>query len=336
MIFFFFLLLVSGISSVFVSFSKDSGVCLCAKVITFFILLLPLAFQYGVGADYVSYTNIFNAIAHGRNLYEDEAGWLYLNRLVFRLGGNAQMIFAVTDALILYFLFSEVSRKKWFVYVPVCVAVIYPWLFTTLRQMLAMSMVFCGVLKFQKKKYIRACALMLGSYFFHKSVLVYIPLYFIVSALKMRPRLAALILFCVCAVSYFFAGRLNAIFFAVIGISPKYALYLTTDWVNDTQAGMSRFARYIAYPAMLWFYPWEGTTKLLSALFCFCAIDVCALEIQIMNRIARGMLIIFMPIMYKVCVRKRLTLRLVVYVLGLFFMAYLRYATLQYVSVFSR
>ena len=103
---------MSVISSVFVSFSKDSGVCLCAKVITFFILLLPLAFQYDVGADYVSYTNTFNAIAHGRNLYEDETGWLYLNRLVFRLGGNAQMIFAVTDALILYFLFSEVSRKN--------------------------------------------------------------------------------------------------------------------------------------------------------------------------------------------------------------------------------
>ena len=122
--------------------------------------------------------------------------------------------------------------------------------------MLAMSMMFCGVLKFQKKKHIRACALMLGSYFFHKSVLVYIPLYFIVSVLKMKPRFAAVLLFCLCAVSYFFAGRLNAIFFALIGISPKYAGYLTTDWVDDAGAGMSRFARYIAYPAMLWFYPW--------------------------------------------------------------------------------
>lgn len=334
MIFYFLLLCAVICASVCVSFTSDKYTALVSKCITFNLLFIPAALRYGIGADYFDYVKIFKGLPVGKFAYI-EPGWRWLNLAVYNLGGTAQTVIALTALLSLFFLLCEVNNKKWFLYAPVCMIMIYPWLFTTLRQMLAMSMVFCGVLKFQKKKYIRACALMLGSYFFHKSVLVYIPIFFLCHFIRAKPAFCCFFYLIVIIITNLFSNIISNYILNLIGLG-SYSFYLSSDWINATEPGLGRFVRYLVHAAMLLLFPVEkqAKTTLLGILFLYCAIDCYALNMQIIVRISRGMLFVFMPVMWTVWkFKKNRQIRVLVYIVCFLLLFLRNYNGMQYVSI---
>lgn len=334
---FYFLLLCSVIcASACVSFAKDRGVVLISKFITFNLLFIPAALRYGIGVDYFDYVKIFNGLPAGRFQYI-ESGWRYLNLAVYSMGGSAQFLIALTAFFSLFFLFCDVENKKWFIYVPVCTIMIYMWLYTTLRQMLAMSMVFCAIQRVHKRKYIIAFLLAIGSIFFHKSVLLYIPIFCLCYFIRCKPLPATLLFFITIIITNFFAYRINDFFLNLIGFG-SYSNYLTTNWIEPTEAGMGRFVRYLVHGIMLLFFPLEERkgSMLLSLFLLYCMIDCYALQLQIINRISRGILFLFMPMMWLIwkykCLRQ---IRVFVYIICFFLLFLRNYNGAEYISIFN-
>lgn len=337
MIFYFLLLCAVICSSVCVSYAKDKGIVLIAKCITFNLFFIPAALRYGIGADYFDYVKIFNGIPVGQ-FARIEVGWKWLNLAVYNLGGTAQAVIALTAFLSLFFLLCEVNRKKWFLYAPVCMIMIYMWLFTSLRQILAMSMVFCAMQRVQKKKYFVALLLAGGSYLFHKSSIMYIPIFLICYFAKCKPFFAAFIYFIVIIITNFFSNYVNAYLFKLIGLG-SYANYLLTDWINATEPGIGRFIRYLVHGVMLFFFP-LGTRNnaiYLNILFLYCVIDCYALNLQIINRISRGLLFVFMPVIWAVWkTKKNRQFRVLVYIICFLLLFMRNYNGAEYISILNK
>ena len=336
MIFYVLLLCAVICASICVSFAKDKSAILIAKIITFNLLFIPAALQYGIGEDYFDYVKIYNGIPFGR-FVNIELGWRWLNLAVYNLGGTAQTVIALTAFLSLFFLFCEVDNKKWFLYAPVCMIMIYMWLFTTLRQMLCMSMVFCAMQRVQKKKYVIAMLLVIGSYFFHKSAVIYIPIFFLCYFIHSKPGFCCFFYFIVIIIANLFSNTVNSYLLNLIGLS-RYSVYLSMNWINATDPGAGRFVRYLVHGTMLLLFPIERQAKtvFLNILFLYCVIDCYALNIQIINRISRGLLFVFMPVMWLVWNCKKNRQLLVFIYIFCFLLLFLRnYNGMEYVSIFG-
>lgn len=333
---FYILLLFAVIySSVCVSFSRDKGVRLVSKFFTFNLLFIPAALRYGIGADYFDYVKIFDGIPFGR-FVSIEPGWRWLNLSIYNLGGTAQFVIALTAFLSLFFLFCRIDSQKWFLYAPVCMIMIYMWLFTTLRQMLAMSMFFCAIQGIEKKKYLAGILIAIAAYFFHKSVLIYIPIFLLCRFIRLNPISAALLYFIVIVVSNLFSDAVNGYLLQLIGFG-SYSNYLLSDWVDATEPGLGRFVRYAVHMLMLFSFPMKGKNNIfLNILFLYCAIDCYALNIQILSRISRGLLFIFMPIMWAVWKSdKYRSIRIFIYVVCFLLLFLRNYNGSEYVSIFN-
>lgn len=334
----YFLLLCSVIcSSIFVSFSKDKGAVLVSKCITFNLIFIPAAFRYGIGADYFDYVDMFNGISNG-NYEQIELGWRYLNLIVYKLGGSAQFLIALVAFLSLFFLFVEVEDEKWFIYAPICIVMIYMWMFTTLRQMLAMSMVFCGVQRVKKNKYVYALILFFLSFFIHKSVVMYIPIFCFCFFIRFKPFTAVILYFITIVVTNFYFTSINNILFNLIGMG-QYSNYLTSDWIDGTDPGMGRFIRYLVHSVMLFFFPVDNDKEksaLLTLFLLYCMIDCYSLNIQIINRVSRGIIFLFMPLMWEVWKFKPLRqIRIFIYVVCFLLLFLRNYNGAEYISIFN-
>lgn len=336
MLFYFILLNAIVFTSVCVSFAKDKYFIIVNKVLVFNLLFIPAALRYGIGIDYFDYVEIFDGIPKG--LFKGlEPGWRLLNLFIYNLGGNAQVLIAVVAFLTFFFLFCEVDRKKWFIYAPVCMIVLYMYIFTSLRQMLAMSMCFCALQRILKKKYILAIIIAVISYFFHKSAILYIPILFLCYFIRLKPVTTSIVYFIVIVVTNFFSASINVFLFDLIGMG-SYAGYLMTDWIKATEPGLGRYIRYFVHILMLLFFPAKNKVEMiiLVLFLLYCAIDCYALKLQIIARISRGILFVFMPIMWTVWkFKKNRQVRVTLYIFCFLLLFVRNYMGSEYISLFD-
>lgn len=298
---FYILILCSVIcSSCCVSFSKDKYLRLIFKFITINIIFIPAALRYGIGADYNNYIDIFNSVLNGDKIYQ-ESGWFFLNKFVIKMGGNAQCMIALVAFLTIFFFFEEIDSKQWFVYAFVFICVIYSWVFTTLRQMLTMTMVFNALLKWQKQKKIRSFLIAILSYFIHKSALFYIPILLIAKFIKLKKRTTILLFFILAFFAFIIFPRIIDVILNLIGMS-FYKSYLNSgEWINNASvnSGLGRLARYIVYFFIICLVPKKENLKSLQTLLLiYIATDYFSQSIVILNRIGRGILFLFPMLTY--------------------------------------
>lgn len=299
----FYILLLCGLicSSCCVSFARDKFFVKIFQVVTFLILYLPAAFRYGIGTDYPNYVNIFRGVSHGGALYV-EPGWWLLNRWVYMLGGSAQNLIALVAFLTYFFMLCEVEPKKWFIYVPVFFMIIYAWTFTTLRQMLAMSMCFFSLCRIQKKKYFLAIIFSVLSFFIHKSVLLYPVIYVLLQIFSFKKLTGIVLIFFAYVISVIL-GPIIKNMFLILTTLTAYASYGESDWVNaaEVSTGLGRLLRYMVYFTLVIFSPKNiAKSKLFTLLLLYIVIDFFSQSIVILNRVGRGVIFLFLPLAWAV------------------------------------
>ena len=289
-------------SSVCASFCKDKYLGLVFQFITFLVLFLPAAFRYGIGTDYPSYVNIFNNIANGGTQYKgSETGYWYLNKWVADAGGSAQVVIALVAFLTYFFMFSEVDRKKWFIYVPAFYAAVYAWTFTTLRQMLATAMCFYALCRIQKHKYVLAFIVAFLSVFFHKSMVFYIPILLFAKIFRFKKLTGVVLFFVGLAASVLLNSFIRSRLFWLIELT-QYAGYIGSEWVDEPvpNTGLGRILRFASYLMIIVFFPKnKEKTPLFTLFLIYVAIDFFSQSVLIVSRIMRQLLPVFVVIPYE-------------------------------------
>jgi hypothetical protein len=295
MAFYIIILLLSSITSFCYSKSKDVFAGRLFKIITFLLLFVPMALRHGIGADYNAYKIIFHDIGAGINSHV-ESGYRYINYLIYSLGGNFQLVIVFTSFFTLFFFFEAFEKKYFYLYVPLLVMVLYLWLYTTIRQMLAASMVYYAYKKFYlNKKYIKFFLLTFLGTTFHTVAWLYfiIPVLFLIKINRLR----AYIIFFIFLFTLPFIDKIAHFIFNSLVSQTRFAVYLTISQYWNSSAGISSglvvLLRFILYTILL-FSCVNNNKKEESqtlVLFLFMILFDCfTLKVPILARISRGFL----------------------------------------------
>lgn len=152
-------------------------------------LLIPIiigGFRYGVGTDYFNYINIFSE--HVKKGFVDidgiEVGYTILEQFSSLFAPyDTRMLFAITTALTIIFFYAGLVRFK--PQYPGLVTFLYlmtllPMSFNTIRQGIAVSIVFLALSYAKDKRTIPFVVWCVIASLFHISALLVIPFYFII------------------------------------------------------------------------------------------------------------------------------------------------------------
>ncbi|MBQ9205340.1 MAG: EpsG family protein [Treponema sp.] len=150
-------------------------------------LLLPLfllsAMRYDIGRDYDSYMIIFN---HPELMQVHEKGYMLINNFAIQHDLTLQFViilYALLTLIFAYLFIFENSKNKilslliFYAYTP-----FYLQTLNTLRQGLAIYIFMYATRFIRKKQFVKYCILIVSAAFFaHNSVVVTIPLYFLLN-----------------------------------------------------------------------------------------------------------------------------------------------------------
>jgi hypothetical protein len=165
------------------------------KTIFVFLTMLLILFagtRYETGNDWVEYTKVFNNIPPINEilnnwqelaLYRMEAGYLLLNSFVKWCGGTINDVFLIACFFTIILLFSTFRRYAILPLITILLYMRYGYLqFNTMfvRQGLAVSLFFFSLKYIANKNAIKYFLINLIGFFFHSSLLVVFPIYFIV------------------------------------------------------------------------------------------------------------------------------------------------------------
>lgn len=180
-----------------IQLSKKYSICIQNKnvlslqhnFISYFLLFIPMwaimAFRYNIGKDFGNYQYIFKTILQKKELksMEVETGFYYLNKIVSIISDNTQSIFIVVAFIMLILFISGFKKNSRGLIVQLAVfmgAGYYFYAMNIMRQYLAISMICASFYLLEKEKYIKFLLILILASLFHQSVLIWIPIIFIV------------------------------------------------------------------------------------------------------------------------------------------------------------
>lgn len=198
-----------------------------------FIILISLicvsGFRYKSGTDYYTYSMIYSdtpKFVIGEE--ELEPAFIILNKLLFNISTNPQIMFFATSAiiniLIVYGILKYSTRFELSMYLYICTYCYYST-FNGIRQWIASAIIFIGFKYILERNWKKYFFLVFIAYLFHTSSLIMIPMYFIVNR-KFLSKATLVIIgaFVICYV--FYNGFISMLFDLLAG--SKYAGYEST------------------------------------------------------------------------------------------------------------
>lgn len=262
---YFFLLIFCSLGSV----TKNRFFLICV----FILFSIFSGFRYYVGVDYVNYVKIYN-LEEGYG--SRELGFNLILDFLRYIGASYQFMFFIMAVVMQILVYNIIKRYNYSVWISVfiyyCISPFYIATFNGMRQYLAIA-VFIVALKYieQKKIFKYIVSLLLGGFFFHESILVFIPLYYILNkTISIKGKLLAFLLT--------IAGSLAID--KLISYTP-YIVYLT----RDRETHISSFTYIFAGISILFIIFWNKLNSFKSKLimenmnlFCFLSLLVVLLQ----------------------------------------------------------
>lgn len=284
-----------------VTYCKDVKYINLFKFLSFITIWLPVAFRYNVGNDYPNYVDIFDSISKGMATYI-EPGYWWMNYIISKLDGNVQIVFALSSFIILFFFFKGVEKEKWFIYTLIFLLVIFVWYCSTIRQMMSASMAFYAWRQKEKGENFVAVLLIVFAFLFHYSSLIYPLLYLFAKKVKIG-HLSGIILFIIALFMSFQKGDLLTSFLSELLSNTMYGNYTEVAWFQpvEMESGYGMLLRYFAYFIIIISFPLKESNRFIFSLFvCYIIIDIISIQVEIINRIGRGFIFIFLPCIYNI------------------------------------
>ena len=139
--------------------------------------------RYKVGVDYDSYLRAYNDILVGFNSGYFEFGNVLIIKLIDKIGGTYQLfflIYSIVTSMLIYkyiLFFSKNYILSTIMYL--FISIFYLASFNAVRQFLAIAIFFYALKYILKNEFIKYALLILIGSCFHKSIILLLPLYFI-------------------------------------------------------------------------------------------------------------------------------------------------------------
>lgn len=189
-ILFVFILFGSSATSLLYSKSKNANAALIFLILSFLIMFIPAAIRdISVGSDTVTYVSMFYGINDRPFLYENyEPLYVALNRFVGFVGLGYRGMLIIFSFLTYLFVFLSVPRKYLYIVVPMYILIAYPYSMSMLRQALAITIAMYALRLFLNKMYIKTIIWLFISAGFHKSGIVYLPLFLFFFLFKVKTK----------------------------------------------------------------------------------------------------------------------------------------------------
>jgi hypothetical protein len=346
MAFYIILLLLASAASFCHSFSKNIYASYIFKALTFLLLFIPAALRHGIGYDWPGYENFFKQIALGRPIVID-VGFYYLYLFVTKLGLTFQAFISLIAFITLFLYFISFQKKYFYLCVPLLVMFTYLWIFTTLRQMLASAIIYFAYTRcYTKKRYLWSIILLIAGIFIHSSTVIYVvfPALFLLRVDKKK----AVVIFFGIIMCYFYATPILDFFYQFIISKTRFRYYYYNfRWGEpNITTGFTILIRVLIYTAILIAISDENKKETSRALVLFLSMiffDFLSLKIDIINRLARGLLFSYYPIISQVengrSKYRTICLSFVFLMAFAFFSAVLirdGYGSRPYISIFNR
>ena len=242
-------------------------------ICVFILFSVFSGFRYNVGVDYVNYVKIYNL----EDGYESrELGFSLLLNFLRYIGADYQFMFLLMAIIMQILVYNIIKRYNYNVWISVfiyyCISPFYIATFNGMRQYLAIA-IFIVALKYveQKKRFKYIISLLLGGFFFHESVLFFLPLYYILNkTISIKGRL---FMFLITIVGSFAIDKL-------ISYTP-YIVYL----LRDRETHVSSFTYIFAGVSILFIVFWNRLNSFKSKLImenmnllCFLSLMVVLLQ----------------------------------------------------------
>ena len=152
-------------------------ICVCLSLIP---LILVSALRYDVGVDYFNYGNIFHLIREQNNRVHYEIGFYWINLLIGKLTDNPQWILIVCAVLTMFFVGWAVAKYSSNITLSLFLFVTLGFYFYSMnnpRYYIALTLsLIIGALAQNKKTLLAFVLIGVGAIFFHKSLLIMLPI----------------------------------------------------------------------------------------------------------------------------------------------------------------
>ena len=187
------------------------------RFLSFMILFFFSALRYDISFDY-SYTYVPNyyKIISGNQTYFEPA-FVLLNKIVYVLFNNVDFLFIICSFITLYLVYNSVKNlsSNFFISTIMLFATrFYLYSFGQIRQYIAIAIFVYSIKYIIKKDFKKYFVLIFIAFLFHKTAIIYFPIYFI-NKIKLSRKLYMLFI----ALSPIFSPILNFIY---IIIGTKY------------------------------------------------------------------------------------------------------------------
>lgn len=158
--------------------------------ISFALLFLVAAFRYDVGYDYIIYYKYF-FFPKGASYFEQLTHYIYD---IARYFDSAWIFFAIYALLILHFVYYTIKKQSvdYFISTIVYLSFFYLNSLSTLRQSLAVAIVFWGFKFVKENKLVHYIFVICVAMMAHSSAIVAIPIYFIFNYVELKNALVVL------------------------------------------------------------------------------------------------------------------------------------------------
>lgn len=166
----------------------------------FFPLFVISALRYGIGTDYFfTYQPVFYRIRNGYALdHVMEPGYLFINKIVATFSDDVTWVIAIFSFFFLFFIAKAIMEQSDNPTISLLLLVgtgLYSFSMNGMRQALVVAIWFYAIRYIKEQKFVPYLIWMLISCLFHMSGLLLIPLYYVFTKVKIRPRIVLMSVF---------------------------------------------------------------------------------------------------------------------------------------------
>lgn len=202
--------------------------------VAFLIVFIPSAVRYDVGTDYLSYIAIYEN-EEGLNKYElTEPAFYFLNRLLRALEVRPQWLIATCAFVYTAVVFFAYPRRGAWLLHFLFFSILWYFSFNGVRQAIALSFCFYGMLCYLEKKYLKFFLLVIVGSLFHNSAAFY-GLLGVAALIPLNPwvkgRLAPFVFVALILLTFVFPGIIMRCLEALLSYLGfySYAAYFNND-----------------------------------------------------------------------------------------------------------
>ena len=224
-----------GLIAVFLSYYDGRGLAKNGFAWGFILITVIMSIRYDFGTDYLAYLEEFNMYSSTNiNIFDynavsrvakSELGWVYLMLLFRPLGFYSFVVFlTIIENIFLYDIIKRNVSQKW-LWLAVFIYVFSPTFLLTgcamMRQWLAITIIVFSTKFIEKKQFIQFAICLVLAFFFHKSAIVGILVFFLSFIHTIKG-------------SYYVGAILAAFLIHCFIYSDVLSIYLTAIFDSDT------------------------------------------------------------------------------------------------------